>query len=53
MIRDRVKSPYQEPYFLCSKDGRRFRLEFDCKNCENCPLNLYYVKKRGNYLQIK
>lgn len=30
----RVKSPYEEPYFLCSKDGRRFRLEFDCKKCE-------------------
>lgn len=30
----RVKSPYQEPYYLCSKDGRRFRLEFDCKKCE-------------------
>jgi len=29
-----VKSPYQEPYYLCSKDGRRFRLEFDCKKCE-------------------
>ena len=29
-----VKSPYQEPYYLCSKDGRRFRLEFDCKQCE-------------------
>lgn len=28
------KSPYQEPYYLCSRDGRRFRLEFDCKNCE-------------------
>lgn len=27
-------SPYQEPYYLCSRDGRRFRLEFDCKNCE-------------------
>ena len=32
--RHHVKSPYQEPYYLCSKDGRRFRLEFDCKNCE-------------------
>ena len=32
--RHRVKSPYQEPFFLCSKDGRRFRLEFDCKKCE-------------------
>ena len=29
-----VKSPFQEPYYLCSKDGRRFRLEFDCKKCE-------------------
>lgn len=29
-----VKSPYEEPYYLCSKDGRRFRLEFDCKKCE-------------------
>ena len=32
--RHRVKSPYQEPYYLCSKDGRRFPLEFDCKKCE-------------------
>ena len=29
-----AKSPYQEPYYLCSRDGRKFRLEFDCKNCE-------------------
>lgn len=29
-----VKSPYHEPYYLCSRDGRKFRLEFDCKNCE-------------------
>jgi putative protease len=29
-----MKSPYQEPYYLCSKDGKRFRLEFDCKKCE-------------------
>ena len=29
-----ARSPYQEPYYLCSRDGRRFRLEFDCKNCE-------------------
>ena len=29
-----VKSSYEEPYYLCSKDGRRFRLEFDCKKCE-------------------
>ena len=28
------KSQYQEPYYLCSRDGRKFRLEFDCKNCE-------------------
>ena len=29
-----AKSQYQEPYYLCSRDGRKFRLEFDCKNCE-------------------
>lgn len=28
------RSAYREPYFLVSKDGRRFRLQFDCKNCQ-------------------
>ena len=28
------RSPFREPYFLVSGDGRRFRLEFDCKNCQ-------------------
>ena len=28
-----VKSPYREPYMLVSADGRRFALEFDCKQC--------------------
>ena len=28
------KSPYKEPYYLVSNDGRQFRLEFDCKNCQ-------------------
>ena len=28
------RSPYREPYFLVSSDGRRFRLSFDCKNCQ-------------------
>lgn len=28
------RSPYREPYFLVSNDGRRFRLEFDCRNCQ-------------------
>lgn len=27
------KSPYKEPYFLVSADGRRFRLHFNCKEC--------------------
>lgn len=27
-------SPYREPYFLVGMDGKRFRLEFDCKNCQ-------------------
>lgn len=26
-------SPYREPYYIISGDGRRFRLEFDCKQC--------------------
>ena len=28
------RSPYREPYFLVASDGRRFRLEFDCKHCQ-------------------
>ena len=32
-VRQREKSPYKEPYYLVSTDGKRFRLEFDCKNC--------------------
>ena len=28
------RSPYREPYYLVSNDGRRFRLEFDCKQCQ-------------------
>ncbi len=27
-------SPYKEPYYLVSTDGKRFRLNFDCKNCQ-------------------
>lgn len=26
-------SPYREPYTLVSADGKRFKLEFDCKEC--------------------
>ena len=28
-----VPSPYKEPYYIVSGDGRRFRLCFDCKEC--------------------
>lgn len=28
------RSPYREPYYLSGTDGKRFRLEFDCKNCQ-------------------
>lgn len=28
------RSPYREPYYLVGTDGRRFRLSFDCKNCQ-------------------
>ena len=27
-------SPYREPYYLVETDGKRFRLSFDCKNCQ-------------------
>lgn len=33
-IHQRVRSPYKEPYYLVSGDGKRFCLEFDCKNCQ-------------------
>lgn len=29
---------WHEPLFLCLSDGRRFRLEFDCHNCQ---MNIY------------
>lgn len=33
-VHHKVRSPYREPYFLVSGDGRRFRLQFDCKQCQ-------------------
>ena len=33
-VHHKVKSPYREPYYLLSGDGKRFRLEFDCKHCQ-------------------
>jgi collagenase-like PrtC family protease len=30
----KVRSPFKEPYYLVSSDGKRFRLEFDCKQCQ-------------------
>lgn len=27
------KSPFREPYYLLSADGRRFSLQFNCKDC--------------------
>ena len=30
----RKPSQYREPYYIVSGDGRRFRLEFDCKHCQ-------------------
>lgn len=28
------RSPYKEPFYLQSTDGKRFRLSFDCKHCQ-------------------
>lgn len=33
-VHHKVRSPYKEPYYLVSGDGKRFRLEFDCKLCQ-------------------
>ena len=33
-VHQKGRSPYREPYYLARSDGRRFRLEFDCKNCQ-------------------
>lgn len=33
-VHHKVKSPYSEPYYLVSGDGKKFRLQFDCKNCQ-------------------
>lgn len=33
-IHQRQRSPYKEPYYLESTDGKRYRLTFDCKNCQ-------------------
>ncbi|MGN0257135.1 MAG: U32 family peptidase [Bacteroides sp.] len=32
--RQKGRSPFREPYYLVSNDGRRFQLRFDCKACE-------------------
>ena len=33
-VRQKNRSPYKEPYYLVSSDGKKFRLDFDCKNCQ-------------------
>lgn len=33
-VRQKARSPYKEPYYLRMSDGRRFRLHFDCKQCQ-------------------
>ena len=42
-VRHKEKSPYKEPYYLVSTDGKRFRLEFDCKHCQ---MKVYPSKER-------
>lgn len=37
----KTRSPYREPYYLVSKDGRKYRLAFDCKHCQ---MKLYAEK---------
>lgn len=33
-VHQKGRSPYREPYYLVGTDGKRFRLDFDCKNCQ-------------------
>lgn len=33
-VHHRKNSPFREPYYIISSDRRRFRLEFDCRNCQ-------------------
>ena len=33
-VHHKTRPPYREPFYLVSGDGRRFRLEFDCKSCQ-------------------
>lgn len=33
-VHQQGKSPFREPYYLVSTDGKRFRLAFDCKQCQ-------------------
>ncbi|MBQ8190571.1 MAG: U32 family peptidase [Bacteroidaceae bacterium] len=33
-VHHRKGSPFREPYYIISSDGRRFRLEFDCRKCQ-------------------
>ena len=32
--KNRERTPYAEPFYLVSSDGRRFKLKFDCKQCQ-------------------
>ena len=41
--KDRASSKWTEPLFLVLGDGRRFRLEFDCRKCE---MTVWAAQKR-------
>lgn len=32
--RQTTRSPFREPYYLVATDGSRYRLQFDCKQCQ-------------------
>lgn len=32
-VHHKRRSPYREPYYLVSSDGKKFKLDFDCKQC--------------------
>ena len=49
-VHHQKRAPFREPFYLVSADGRRFRLEFDCKACRMKVLSSV-VKKTIDYAE--
>ena len=49
-VHHQKRAPFREPFYLVSADGKRFRLEFDCKACRMKVLSSV-VKKTIDYAE--